>query len=120
MVAWIMKSQTYQADAITRPQRPPTTSPNFSHTAVRLLPAEVLLDAITQVLDVPERFRRTPRSLRAAQSPGVGPDVPFLKTFGKPERSADLRVRAIRRDHPGPGVPDDQRRDFAAQAGAKR
>jgi hypothetical protein len=46
----------------------------------------VLLDAISQALEVPERFRRDPGSLRAAQLPGVGGDVPFLKTFGKPER----------------------------------
>ena len=59
---------------------------NFSRAAVRLLPAEVLLDAISQVLGSPERFRRAPRSLRAVQLPGVGGDVPFLKIFGKPDR----------------------------------
>ncbi len=80
-----MKSRTYQAAAIPDPSNRDDES-NFSHAAVRLLPAEVLLDAISQVLEVPERFRRAPGSLRAAQLPGVGGDVPFLKTFGKPER----------------------------------
>ena len=35
---------------------------------------------------MPERFRRAPGSLRAAQLPGVAGDVAFLKTFGKPDR----------------------------------
>jgi hypothetical protein len=84
-VAWIMKSRAYQAGAV-----PDATNredeANFSHASVRLLPAEVLLDAVCQVLEVPERFPRAPGTLRAAQLPGVGQDVPFLKTFGKPER----------------------------------
>lgn len=85
LVAWIMKSRTYQAAAA-----PDATSrddvANFSHAAVKLLPAEVLLDAISQVLEVPERFRRAPGWLRATQLPGAARDVPFLTTFGKPER----------------------------------
>ena len=84
-VAWIMKSRTYQVSA-----RPEATNAedesNFSHATVKLLPAEILLDAISQVLEVPERFRRAPGSLRAAQLPGAAPGIPFLKTFGKPER----------------------------------
>ena len=59
---------------------------NFSHAVVRLLPAEVLLDAISQVVDVPERFRHAPQALRAAQLPGASGGVAFLKTFGKPDR----------------------------------
>jgi hypothetical protein len=85
LVAWIMKSRTYQAAAQPDPTNREDEA-NFSHAAVRLLPAEVLLDAISQVLEVPELFRHAPGSLRAAQLPGVAADVPFLKTFGKPER----------------------------------
>src|SRR5262249_6428183 len=59
---------------------------HFSHAAVRLLPAETLLDAISQVLEVPERFPHAPGTLRAAQLPGAAVEVAFLKTFGKPER----------------------------------
>jgi hypothetical protein len=85
LVAWIMKSRTYQLSAA-----PDSTNANdqanFSHAAVRLLPAEVLLDAISQVLDAPERFPRAPGSLRAAQLPGPASDSAFLKTFGKPDR----------------------------------
>ncbi len=85
LVAWIMKSRTYQADATPDPTNRDDES-NFSHASVRLLPAEVMLDAISQVLAVPERFRNAPGSARAAQLPGVAGEVAFLKTFGKPER----------------------------------
>jgi Protein of unknown function (DUF1553) len=46
----------------------------------------VLLDAISQVVAVPERFRHAPGALRAAQLPGASGGVAFLKTFGKPDR----------------------------------
>lgn len=85
LVAWIMRSRTYQASAVPLPTNRDDDT-NFSHATVRMLPAEVLLDAISQVLEVPERFRRAPGALRAAQLPGIGGDVPFLKTFGKPDR----------------------------------
>jgi hypothetical protein len=85
LVSWIMKSQTYQLS-----ETPDPTSDlgeaNFSHTAVRLLPAEVLLDAISQVLDVPEPFPNAPGSLRSTQLPGPAGGVGFLKAFGKPDR----------------------------------
>jgi hypothetical protein len=85
LVAWIMKSSIYQLSA-----SPNATNVedevNFSHATVRLLPAEVLLDAISQVIDVPEQFRHAPASIRATQLPGASGGVAFLKTFGKPDR----------------------------------
>jgi hypothetical protein len=85
LVAQIMKSSTYQLSATPEPSNVEDDS-NFSHAVVKLLPAEVLLDAISQVLDSPERFPRAPASLRAAQLPGPGLGNAFLKSFGKPER----------------------------------
>ncbi|MFO0892889.1 MAG: DUF1549 and DUF1553 domain-containing protein [Isosphaeraceae bacterium] len=84
LVALIMKSQTYGLSA-TPDESNADDQANFSRASVRLLPAEVLLDAIGQVLDVPERFPGAPARLRAVQFPGVG-SGPFLKVFGKPER----------------------------------
>jgi hypothetical protein len=84
LVALIMKSQTYQLDSTPNPTNAEDES-NFSRASVRLLPAEVLLDAVGQVLEVPERFPRAPLGLRAVQLPGAGDD-PFLRVFGKPER----------------------------------
>jgi hypothetical protein len=85
LVGWIMKSRTYQLSAT-----PDATNAgdlaNFSHAVVRLLSAEVLLDAISQVVAVPEQFSHAPGALRAAQLPGASGGGAFLKTFGKPDR----------------------------------
>jgi hypothetical protein len=85
LVSWIMKSQVYQLSA-TPDSTNASDEANFSHASVRLLPAEVLLDAISQVLDVPEAFSNAPKSMRSTQLPGAAPGVAFLKTFGKPDR----------------------------------
>ena len=85
LVAWIMKSRTYQLSA-TPDETNAGDEANFSRAIVRLLPAEVLLDAISQAVAVPERFRHAPGALRAAQLPGASGGVAFLKTFGKPDR----------------------------------
>jgi len=85
LVAWIMKSQTYQLSATPHDTNLEDEA-NFSHATVRLLPAEVLLDAMSQVLDVAEPFPNAPRSLRSTQLPGPASGIAFLKTFGKPDR----------------------------------
>ncbi len=85
LVALIMKSQTYQLAATPNPTNAGDAA-NFARTSVRLLPAEVLLDAISQVMDVPDRFPDSPRRLRAIQLPGAAAQDGFLKVFGKPER----------------------------------
>jgi hypothetical protein len=85
VVAWIMKSRTYQLSATPLPSNADDDC-QFSHAAVRLLPAEVLLDAVGDVLGAPEHFPRAPAVLRAAQLPGAAGTIAFLKTFGKPDR----------------------------------
>jgi len=69
---------------------------NFSHTLVRRLGAEQLLDCQSQVTGVPLHFAGYPAGLRAAQLPGVRPESKgkrranqldqFLEIFGKPPR----------------------------------
>ena len=85
LVALIMKSKTYGLEA-----RPNETNAddeiNFSHAAVRLLPAEVLIDAISQVFERPEPYERSPQGIRTVQMPGAHPGGSFLRTFGKPDR----------------------------------
>ena len=85
LVAWIMKSATYGLDA-----RPDETAAedeiNFSHASIRLLPAEVLIDAICQVLERPEPYDQSPKGVRSVQMPGAHPGGSFLRTFGKPDR----------------------------------
>ena len=85
LVAFIMKSRVYQLGA-----RPNATNAddeaNFSRASVRLLPAEVLLDAIGQALGKAETFRNAPAGLHAVQLPGARMGGEFLKVFGKPDR----------------------------------
>jgi hypothetical protein len=85
LVALILKSTTYGLDA-----RPDQTAlddeANFSHASVRLLPAEVLIDAICQVLERPEPYDQSPQGIRSVQMPGAHPGGSFLRTFGKPDR----------------------------------
>jgi hypothetical protein len=85
LIALIMNSQTYQLDA-TPTATNAADSANFSHSAVRPLPAEVLLDAISDTLEAHGQFPRAPRRLRAVQFPGVAAGNAFLSVFGKPER----------------------------------
>ncbi len=95
LVRKIMNSRTYQlssepgADDLEG-------STTYSHAVIRRLPAEVILDMQSDVLDVPSEFAGYDRGLRAVQIPGVRskkktarspkPGDRFLKTFGKPER----------------------------------
>jgi hypothetical protein len=85
LVGWIMKSRTYQLCA--RPDGGNADDEShFARAAVRLLPAEVLLDAIGQALGSPETFPDTPPGLHAVQLPGARMGGEFLKVFGKPDR----------------------------------
>ncbi len=85
LAALIMKSSAYQLGARPTPSNVEDEA-NFSRAAVRLLPAEVLLDAISQTLDAPGDYQDAPAGIRAVQLPGAARDVAFLQTFGKPER----------------------------------
>ena len=95
VIRTIMNARTYQLSAVPNDTNRDDES-NFSHAAVRLLQAEVLLDAVAQVTQVSPRFTGFPRGTRAVQLPGVGAarvkgDHPtdaerFLTVFGKPIR----------------------------------
>ena len=95
LVRRILTSQIYQRSAQpTESNRADDT--HFSHAEIKRLPAEVLLDAQTQVLGAPATFVGYPAGIRAIQIPGVrrlrrrdtepASGDRFLKTFGKPER----------------------------------
>ena len=58
----------------------------FSHAYARLLPAEVLLDAISTVTDTSTAFDNLPKGTRAVQIPDGRTENTFLKTFGRPAR----------------------------------
>ncbi|MBM4077052.1 MAG: DUF1553 domain-containing protein, partial [Planctomycetes bacterium] len=59
---------------------------NYSHAAWKPLPAEVLLDAISQVTGVNEEFNGWPSGYRAIQVWDNKLPSEFLKVFGRPTR----------------------------------
>lgn len=95
LVSQIMKSRTYQLSG-----EPNATNTNdetsYSRAYVRRLPAEVILDMQSDLLDSPADFLGYTSGIRAVQIPGVRskmsrkhrprPGDRFLKTFGKPDR----------------------------------
>jgi hypothetical protein len=86
LVRTIMKSRTYQLTARTQPLNKSDLT-YFSHALPRLLTAEQLLDAISQVTGVPEEFPGYPAGTRASQLAGTKARTPFLKVFGRPDRN---------------------------------
>jgi len=86
IVRLILNSQLYQLSSRTNTFNE-SDERYFSHGYARLLRAEQLLEAISQVTAVPERFNGLPPGTRATAlpSPDVGSD--FLKTFGQSARN---------------------------------
>jgi hypothetical protein len=81
----ILNSRTYQLSSTTRPTNE-TDTRFYSHYYARRLPAEVMLDAISQATGVPDRFPGYPIGLRAVQLPDPGLNSYFLSLFGRSER----------------------------------
>jgi hypothetical protein len=57
-----------------------------SHYAIKRLPAEVLLDAYSQVTQIPEKFDGYPVGMRGMQLPDTAVKSYFLTAFGRPAR----------------------------------
>ena len=85
LIRSILHSRTYQLSATTNPLNA-DDSLYFSHAQTKLLPAEVLLDAISSVTGTTTAFSGLPNGARATQIPDGTIDNPFLKTFGRPAR----------------------------------
>jgi hypothetical protein len=85
LVVRVMTSETYQLAAEPN-ETNALDAENFSRSVVRLLPAEVLYDALGQALGRPTEFDGAPTDLRAVQLAGARMGGRFLKTFGKPDR----------------------------------
>lgn len=81
----ICNSRTYQLSS-----RPNETNAadaqNFSHSAVRRIRAEVMLDCITQVTETKNKFKGLPLGARAVQIADGQTSSYFLKTFGRATR----------------------------------
>jgi Protein of unknown function (DUF1549)/Protein of unknown function (DUF1553) len=81
----ILNSRTYQlsSDSLVENE---TDAKFYSHYYARRLPAELLLDAISQVTAVPDSFPGYPDGVRAQQLPDPALDSYFLRLFGRPDR----------------------------------
>jgi hypothetical protein len=85
LIRTIMQSATYQTSA--KPLKENVDDDKYgSHFMIRRLPAEVLLDAYSQVTQVPEKFDGYPMGIRGLQLPDTAIKSYFLTAFGRPER----------------------------------
>ena len=85
VIRTILNSATYQLSS-KKNEWNAEDDTYFSHSNVRLLSAEQLLDAICQVTDVPEKFPGLPAGTVATALPDPKIDNYFLKIFGQPQR----------------------------------
>jgi hypothetical protein len=82
----ILGSRTYQLSSQPTKLNEDDTR-LFSHSKMRLLTAEQLLDAVCQVTQVNEVFPGLPAGTRATEIPSPDFDQAFLDTFGRPGRA---------------------------------
>ncbi len=85
LIRHIMTSAAYQRAAATTEQNAKDDR-FYSHYLIRRLPAEVILDAFSQVTGVPQTFTGFSTGTRALQLPDTRVDSYFLNVFGRPER----------------------------------
>lgn len=83
----ILNSRVYQLSSRTTPTNAEDER-YFSHATIRLLPAESLLDAISQATEVPEKFPGLPVGTAAIELPDGEYKHPFLQAFGRPARAS--------------------------------
>jgi hypothetical protein len=87
VIRTIMTSAVYSRSSLPVPGNELDTK-FLSHYRVKRLPAEVLLDAIAQVTEVPTPFGGYPAGWRSIQLPDSKVENAFLESFGRPARLA--------------------------------
>ncbi len=85
LVRDICNSRTYQLSSISNDTNASDVR-NFSHSQVRRLRAEVMLDCISQVTDTKTKFKGMPLGARAVQIADGDTTSYFLRTFGRATR----------------------------------
>jgi hypothetical protein len=81
----ILNSRAYQLGSVTLSGNE-RDKKFYSHYYARRLPAEVMLDAISQATGVPDEFKGYPVGVRAIQLPEPGVSSYFLSLFGRSDR----------------------------------
>lgn len=85
LIRTIMQSATYQTSS--KPLKENVDDDKYgSHYVIKRLPAEVLLDAYSQITQVPEKFDGYPIGMRGMQLPDTAVKSYFLTSFGRPPR----------------------------------
>ncbi len=82
----ICNSRTYQLASTTN-ETNATDETNFSHALIRRMRAEVLLDAISEATDTPNKFKGLPLGASAVQIADGNTSNYFLTTFGRASRA---------------------------------
>jgi hypothetical protein len=93
----ILNSQTYQLSSISRSEKPEAEA-NFAQYPLRRLEAEVLIDALSQITGmtekyssaIPEPFTFIPEDQRSIALPDGSISSSFLEMFGRPSRDTGL------------------------------
>jgi hypothetical protein len=81
----ICNSRTYQRTTKAN-ETNETDLTNFSHSSLRRIRAEVLLDAISQITETKNKFRGLPLGAKAVQIADGNTSTYFLSTFGRAKR----------------------------------
>ncbi len=86
LVRDICNSQAYQRTATPNDSNRSDTR-NYAYANVRRIPAEMLLDCVSQVTNTKEKFRGLPIGARAVQIADGGTSTYFLTAFGRAPRN---------------------------------
>ncbi len=88
LIRTILESHLYQLSSIPNDSNLADTR-NFSRAYRRRLPAEVLLDVVSDATGVEENFTSVPPGFRAMQTWSYKIESHFLDAFGRPNASSD-------------------------------
>ena len=83
----ICNSRTYQLSTQTNETNESDLT-NFSHSTLRRIRAEVLLDAISRITETKNKFPGLPSGARAVQIADGNTSTYFLNTFGRAKRTS--------------------------------
>jgi hypothetical protein len=94
LIRTITGSYAYGLDSAPQPGNR-GDSQTFSRFYPRRLTAEVLLDGVSQVLDVPTEFPGVPKGTRAIELPDENVADHFLDVFGRPARMSACECERV-------------------------
>ena len=94
LIRTITNSYAYRLNSAPEPGNAGDTQ-TFARFYARRLPAEVILDGISQVLEVPTAFPGVPAGTRAIELPDENVAAHFLDVFGRPARMSACECERV-------------------------